>query len=108
MKQNYIHNQRGIAMLFELILVAAVLALVGMAFYQSNHHSANTASVVTSKTAPAPNSAAGVAAATAASVIQDTAADTDLSSSADTTASEVTNTDADAANLGDTLDANSF
>ena len=105
MKENYLHDQRGVAMLLELVLVAAVLGLVGVAVYQANHRPAPAASVTT---APAAASTAGLAAAAAATVVQDSAADTALSADADATASEVTSADSDVENLGGTLDANSF
>lgn len=106
MKQYYLRDQRGVAMFLELVLVAAVLALVGVAVYQANNRNSPTASVV-GKTA-APNSTEGLAASAAAVAVQDSAADASLSASADATAGEVTQADTDAANLGGSLDANSF
>ena len=104
MKQNYLHDQRGVAMLLELVLVAAVLGLVGVAIYQSNHRAPKAAVQST----PAPNSTAGLAAAAAATVVQDSVADAAISDEAAATASEVTDADADVENLGGTLDANAF
>ena len=106
MKQNYLHDQRGVAMLLELVLVAAVLGLVGVAVYQANHRSASPTAAVTAT--PAAAGAAGLAAAAAATVVQDSAADVALSTEADATAGEVTDADNDVANLGGSLDANAF
>jgi hypothetical protein len=106
MKQNYLHDQRGVAMLLELVLVAAVLGLVGVAVYQSNHRLAPAASVASQPTTAA--SAAGLASAAAAIAVQDSAADAALSASADATAGEVTSADDDVANLGGALDENAF
>jgi len=106
MKENYLHDQRGVAMLLELVLVAAVLGLVGVAVYQANHRPAPAAAVTTVPAAA--SSEAGLATAAAATVVQDSAADAALSADADATASEVTSADSDVENLGGTLNANSF
>ncbi len=93
-------------MVLELVLVAAVVGLVGVAVYQSSHRANPTASVSTKTTAS--SAAAGAAVTAAAAVVQDSTADAELSTSADATAGEVTASDTDAANLGDTLDADTF
>lgn len=106
MKQNYLNDQRGVAMLLELILVAAVLGLVGVAIYQVNQHAATTASVVSSpKAVPA-----AVGLADSAAAISETSANTDasLSASAETAASQVTDTDVDVTNLGGSASASSY
>jgi hypothetical protein len=105
MKQNYLHDQRGVAMLLELVLVAAVLGLVGVAVYQSNHR-AKTATVQSQPVAA--DSTTALANAAAATVVQDSATEAALSADSDATAAEVISADDDAANLGDTLNANAF
>jgi cytoskeletal protein RodZ len=103
MKQNYLHEQRGVAMLLELVLVAAVLALVGVAVYQSSQH--QTAS--TTSTPPVNKS---VSLANNAAAIGETESATDASLSASAEASIVTATDADVdvTNLGGSSGADSF
>jgi uncharacterized protein HemX len=105
MKRNslpYINDQRGVAMLLELILVAAVLALVGLAVYQTGHHSAPTASTTTS----APQNQQGVASTAAAAAEAAANTESNLSSSAETAAdNEVNAASQDATNLGGSSDA---
>ena len=107
MNTSYLRDQRGVAMLMELALVAVVLSLVGLAVYQATQHPKN-ASVSTSPAAATAGSAAGLAASAAAVVQTEPAADASLSASADATASEVSATDNDVASLGDSINANSF
>ena len=106
MKQNYLHDQRGVAMLLELVLVAAVLGLVGVALYQSSHRTNPTASVATSQAAP--NSAVGLASSAAAITESSSASDAALSATADASADQVTESDVDVSNLGGSTGANSF
>lgn len=105
MKQNYLHDQRGVAMLLELVLVAAVLGLVGVAVYQSSHHG-TTASITSKPTAV--TSAASLA--DSAAVITETNANSDatLSASAESSAAAVSDADIDATNLGGSSSANSY
>ena len=106
MHQQYLHDQRGVAMLLELVLVAAVLGLVGLAVYQSNHKPNPTASVTTQPTIA--NKAAGVADAAAAITETSAATDASLSASADASASQVTDSDVDVSNLGGSTSASSY
>jgi len=96
-------DQRGVAMVFELVLVAAVLVLVGLAVYQTGHH-AKTASVVTSPTPP-PNSPQGIANAAGTAALQDSASDASLSASAESATDELSSSDQDVTNLGDSSNA---
>jgi hypothetical protein len=105
MKQPYLHDQRGVAMLLELVLIAVVLGLVGAAVYQANHRPNPNAAVTAS---PAAANAASLATAAAAVVEQDSAADAAISSGADAVAGEVASSDSDVTSLGDSLDANAF
>jgi adenosine/AMP kinase len=92
-------------MLLELVLVALVLGLIGLAVYQFNQNQ-KTASVTSS---PAVNAGAADLAASAAALVQTEAAtDASLNTAADATASEVSASDDDVANLGDGIDANTF
>ncbi|HEY6737031.1 MAG TPA: hypothetical protein VI322_04930 [Candidatus Saccharimonadia bacterium] len=95
------------AMLLEVVLVAAVLALVGLAVYQAAHHSSPTASV-TKVATPAPGSAAGLAQAATTITEQDSTADASTSAAADNIAAEVVAADADVSNLGGASNAGSF
>ncbi len=105
MNTKHFNDQRGVAMLLELVLVAVVLGLVGLAAYQANHHAPTAANTIAP---PAPSSAAGLAASAAAVVDQDSASDSSLSAGADATASELGSADSDVDNLGGSFDANSF
>ena len=102
MKQHYLRDQRGVAMLLELALVAVVLALAGLAVYQASHR-AKTAATTTAS--PAANSASNLASETAAASLQDSAADADLSATAESSTDELSATDTDVTNLGSSSDA---
>jgi uncharacterized protein (UPF0333 family) len=91
-----IRDQRGVAMIFELVLVAAVLALVGLAVYQASNRSKTSSTA----TKPAPVTATSLATSAAASAIQDSAADASISASAEAATDEVSSTDSDVSNLG--------
>jgi hypothetical protein len=91
-------------MLFELVLVAAVLALVGLAVYQAGHRG----NVASTPGRQAPATADGLAASAAASATEEANADAALSATAEsTTADELSATDTDVSNLGGTS-ANAF
>ncbi|MDB5178707.1 MAG: hypothetical protein JWN01_650 [Patescibacteria group bacterium] len=89
-------------MLLELVLVAVVLSLVGVAVYQANNKTPNSS--VVSRPA-APNSAAGIAASAAATTEKESTTDVSLSAAAETSADELSASDADVSNLGGTADA---
>ena len=84
-------------MLFELLLVAVVLTLVGLAIYQTNHR-AKPGSMA-AQTGATPSTATGLAASAAAVSEQAAATDVSLSAAADNSANNVTQTDTDASNL---------
>ena len=107
MSFTYLRDERGVAMLLELVLVAAVLGLVGLAVYQASQHGKPAAST-TSVATPAPNSAAGLAQAAATITEQDSTADAASSAAADNIAAEVVASDADVINLGGTSSASTF
>jgi len=93
-------------MLLELVLVAAVLGLVGIAVYQSNHRANSTASLTTQPAAA--NSTVGLA-NSAATISQDSSSsDAALSASAETSADQVSEPDVDVSNLGGSTSANSY
>jgi cytoskeletal protein RodZ len=102
MKTTYLRDQRGVAMLLELVLVATVLALVGLAVYQSGQH--NQAASVQPKS-PAPQSTESLATSAATIANQESAADTTLANDAETSADELSQADSDVANLGGTSNA---
>lgn len=90
-------------MLLELVLVAAVLALAGLAVYQANHR-ASVASQAT-KPATAPNSTEGLANAAAAIATEGSASDTATSAGADAMADQASAAESDVNNLGDSANA---
>lgn len=83
-------------MLLELVLVAAVLVLAGLAIYQADHR---PKSVAASQTGATPSTATGLAVSAAAVSEQAAATDISLSAAANNSANDVTQTDTDAANL---------
>lgn len=89
-------------MLLELVLVAAVLALAGLAVYQASHRSKQAATAPVATPANNPTSLASEAAAAS---LQDSAADADLSATAESSADELSATDTDVTNLGSSSDA---
>jgi cytoskeletal protein RodZ len=104
MQPKILRDQRGVAMIFELLLVAAVLLLVGFAVYQANH---SKTAATPPTTAPASNTASDLAASAAATTIQDSATDASLSAAAESASDEVSATDSDVSNLGGSS-ANAF
>lgn len=95
-------DQRGVAMVLELVLVAAVLVLVGLAVYQTGHHAKPNAAV---QVTPPPNSPQGIANAAATTTLQESASDASLSTSAESATDELSSSDQDVTNLGDSSNA---
>ena len=92
-------------MLLELVLVAAVLTLVGVALFQSNHKSAPAAS----DAASLPKLTTSQAAESAAKAIEASAnTELEVSAAADTEADELSAVDADVTNLGSSSNATNF
>jgi cytoskeletal protein RodZ len=106
MKLNTLRDQRGVAMLLELVLVAAVLTLVGVALYQSNHQTHNTAADVSNK--PTVATATATAEAAAKQLQDNTTAEAGLSAAPESAASDFQATGADVTNLGDSFNENNF
>jgi pyruvoyl-dependent arginine decarboxylase (PvlArgDC) len=102
-----LQEQRGVAMLLELILIAAVLSLVGLAVYQSSHRGSPVAGAVKS-VAPASPTAAGLAAEAAKTVEQDSSDEVTLSADAEGSADELDAADTDTSNLEGSFNENSF
>jgi uncharacterized protein HemX len=101
MQNNYLKDQRGVAMLLELVLIAAVLGLVGMALYQSSQNASTKTSVAQQQQQPAAaNSTVGLANSAAAIIETESAADMELSDSAEASAGQLLEADADVTNLG--------
>lgn len=96
MKTIYLRDQRGVAMVLELVLVAAVLVLAGLAIYQADHR---PKSVASSQNGATPSSATGLAASATAVSEQAAATDASISATADSSANNITDTDTAAANL---------
>jgi Tfp pilus assembly protein PilX len=102
----HIRDQRGIGMVFELVLVALVLGMVGLAIYQASQNSQRASQ---NQTAPAAsNSAAGLAESAATIVEADSSTDATTSASADNLTAEVIAADNDISSLEGSSDANSF
>jgi hypothetical protein len=105
MKRQLLRDERGVAMLLELVLVALVLTLVGVALYQSNHQTPKDASKTVQTQITTPEAAADAA----ASLVQRDATDeAALSTAVDSSADELTAADADVTNLGASFNENSF
>jgi Tfp pilus assembly protein PilX len=98
----YLRNQRGVAMLVELVLLAVVLGLVGLALYLANHRVENRA-VSQGKV-----TTTSVAEASVKAMEQEAEAEAVLSTEAEAAADEFTAADDDAANLGDSFDESRF
>lgn len=106
MKQNYLHDQRGVAMVVELLLVAVVLSLVGVAVYQSSTHKNPTASKVAAPAAA--STAVGLAASAATIGESESASDASIGAAADASADQLKDTDVDVTNLGGSTSASSY
>jgi hypothetical protein len=89
-------------MLLELVLVGAVLALVGMALYQSSQRGKTASTVQT----PAPATAESLAASAVKVGEQESSTDASLSADAEASADELSQTDSDVTNLGSASNAN--
>ena len=115
MKQKYLQDQRGVGLIVELVLVAAVLTLAGLAVFQADHKSKLASVASTSATASnmpvtsvgvTPSTPVGLAASAAAISEQDAATDASLSASADNSATQLTQTDNDVTSLQGSSNAN--
>lgn len=91
-------------MLLELVLVAAVLALVGLALYQSNHNRASKAD----QTQPVKLTTAQSAETTIKAIEKDVDAEIATAAAAETTTDEMVSASEDVINLGASADANNF
>ena len=102
--KSYLRDNRGVGMILEIVLAAAVLSLVGLAFYQSKHSSttAKAASVTQ------PQAAATAADDATAAVTSDATSDDSLGATDESSADEAASLDTDADNLGGSFDENSF
>jgi len=108
MLKSHLRDERGVGMLIELVLVAAVLGLVGVALYEANHHSTKTASVEVQKSATKATVADTAAEAAATAVTDDATSDITISNESDNSSDIYAAVDTDAANLGGAFDDNSF
>lgn len=106
MKSVLNQDERGVAMVLELILVAFVLGLAGLAIYQSVHRPVSTtpSPVAASNPSPStvPNTTAGVAAAIAQQADADASGQAIDSAASQTAADQVSQSDSDVTNLGGT------
>jgi Tfp pilus assembly protein PilX len=102
MKITHLRDQRGVAMVLELVLVAVVVSLVGVAVYQANNNAAkHSANPPASQTAKAEDLAATAAATTQ----KESNVDLSLSAETETSADELSAVDNDIADLGGASDA---
>jgi hypothetical protein len=95
---NYARNQRGAGMIIELVLAAVVIALVGLAFYQSKHGSAPTAS----------QTKATLVEDASKAVNDEANKESVLGDQTEASADEAAGIDTDIDNLGGSFDENSF
>lgn len=100
-------DERGVAMVLELILVAFVLGLAGLAIYQSAHRTASTPSpspVAAANPTPStvPNTTSGVAASIAQQADTDATSEATDAAASQTAADQVGQSDTDVTNLGGT------
>jgi hypothetical protein len=102
MEKQYLRDQRGVAMLLELVLVAAVVTLAGVAVFQADHRP-KTTPIATTQTAP--TSPVGLAASAAALSVQAAATDAAISADSDSSTAQLSQSASDVANLGDTSNA---
>jgi hypothetical protein len=102
MQKQYLRDQRGVAMLLELVLVAAVVTLASVAVYQADHRP-KTTPIATTQTSP--QSPAGLAASAAALSVQASATDAAISADSDNSAAQLDQSASDVTNLGDASNA---
>jgi hypothetical protein len=97
-------DERGVAMVLELILVAFVLGLAGLAIYQSEHRpkAPNSVAATNPTPPPAPNTTAGVAATIAQQADADAASQATDSAASQTAADQLNQSDNDVTSLGGT------
>ncbi len=105
MKLQSIRNERGVAPLPELVLIALVLALVGVALYQSNHQAPKD---LGANIKPAVVTVGNVAEVTARDLEKATDEDTTLGIATEEAASQFTAVDEDVTDLGDSFNENNF
>lgn len=99
--QKILRDERGAAVVLELVVVGLVLTLIGVAVYQS-HNTTKQASV-------APKAPSTLAAETTATQAQlDATNEAALSAEADSATTEADAADSDVSNLGGSFDASSF
>lgn len=91
-------------MLLELVLVAAVLALVGLALYQSNHSRAGKAD----QAQPVKLTTSQTAESTVKAIEKDVDDEIATAAAAETAADEMVSVSEDVINLGASADANNF
>lgn len=103
MRTKFLRDERGVAMLLELVLVAAVLSLVGLALYQSNHRNEKAAQPV-----PARLTAAQAAESVVKAVEQSANDEIAAAAAAEASADELTAVSDDVVNLGGSTNAYSF
>jgi hypothetical protein len=102
MQKHYLRDQRGVAMILELVLVAAVVTLASVAVFQADHRP-KTVPIATTQTPP--QSPAGLAASAAALSVQASATDASISADSDVSALQLDQNANDVANLGDASNA---
>jgi hypothetical protein len=102
MQNNILHDDRGVAVILEVLLVAVVLTLAGLALYQADHRPKGTPVSAAQST---PSTAQGLAASAAAVSVQASASDAALSAAADNSTSVLSQTDTDIDNLGNSSNA---
>lgn len=105
MSKNILRDQRGVAMVLEIALVAVVIGLVGLAVYQATR---STQTAKQTNTAPAADSKQGLANSAAAILEEDSKSEVSASAQAESLTSEVTAADSDVSTLGGSANVGSF
>ncbi len=104
-----LRDERGVAMVFEVVLVALVLSFVGLALWQANQHAKSAAPTAAVETKAAAVTADATAVAATKLVEDDLASDIAISAAAESAqADEFTAAANDAANLGGSFNDSDF
>ena len=83
MQKPNLRDERGVAMVVEIVLVALVFSFVGLALWQANQHTKKAAETNTTVATPATAAADTTAEAAAQVVEDDTTADINISTDAE-------------------------
>jgi hypothetical protein len=107
-KQN-LRDERGVAMVVEVVLVALVFSFVGLAIWQANAHTKKTAAAAVVVVPVAPTTADTSADAAAQLIQDDSTSDITIGNDSETSqAAQFTAASSDASNLGGSFNDSDF